>query len=296
MEMLAFIYLQQSEFEQSVELFERVDAILTDQGINQKAEKFNFNFAMAAQGNRETDLATQHLSTALKINRNLLPRFVIHVSKLQQQNALSDGLKTLRNVSLIVDEPEVHFYIGVLSKYSRLYDAAISAFSFTETMARGHERENDILTAYFYYSYASTCEANNQINEAERLFRAALEIDPNHASSLNHLAYMYAEQANQLDAAFRYIQTALKVEPDNGAYLDTRGWIYYKQGDTTNAIADLTLAHERFPEDATILEHLGDAYHKHGDLDQALENWERAANISPESPSLNKKLAAPAYD
>ena len=290
MEMLAFVYLQQKQYDKSVEQFERVDSILTDQGIAIFAEKFHFNFALAAQGNKECDLAALHLTSALRLNLKLLPGFAIHVSKLEHPEAIPNGLRTLRSVSLAKNEPEIHFYIGLLSKYNSQYDAAISSFSYTLNMSAGHPREDEILSPFFYYSYATACDKVGRTAEAEQYFKAVIEKDPQHTASLNHLAYMYAERGTRLPEALTYIQQALAIESDSGAFLDTRGWVYFQMGDAQKALTDLKRARTMIPDDPTILDHLGDAHLKNGNTLEAIECWRAAIAIAPDMTQTKQKL------
>lgn len=290
MEMLAFIYLQEKAYDQSVEQFERVDAILTARGISELAEKFHYNFALAAQGAGETDTAVHHLTLAIAQNIDLLSGFVLHVSRLASPNALKEGLRTLRHVSLVIEEPEVHYYIGVLSRYSKQYDAAISAFAYTEKMANGHIREEQILTSHFYFSFAAASEQANQIDQAETYFKRSIQLKPDYAEAHNYLAYMWSEHAIKLDQAMSHIQRALALEPENGAFLDTRGWIYFQQGHYVAALEDLKRAHELIPDDAIILEHIGDTYAKTERPKRAHYYWSLARDLDPDNSVLEEKL------
>jgi tetratricopeptide (TPR) repeat protein len=290
LEMLAFVYLQEKSYAPSVEKFKLVDTILSDKGINQLAEKFHYNFSLAAQGASELDLASEHLMTALELNLDLLGGFAIHVIKLENPEALREGLRTLRAVSLKLVEPEIHYYISLLSKYSELYGAALSSFTYTESLATGHVREAEILDSHFYFSFASTSEQANDFHRAEQLFLKCVTLDPTHAQAHNYLAYMWSEQNIQLNQAMRHIDIALKLEPTNGAFLDTRGWIYYQQGRYKKALKDLRQAHEIIPDDPTILDHLGDTHMKLNKVEEAKVFWRNALNIQPDNRSIAEKL------
>src|SRR5690606_23309946 len=83
------------------------------------------------------------------------------------------------------------------------------------------------LPAEFWLFHGSILERSGRLEDAEALFRKALEAHPDFAPIQNYLAYMLAEQSRELEEAETLVKAALRQEPDNHAYLDTLGWIYY---------------------------------------------------------------------
>ena len=72
--------------------------------------------------------------------------------------------------------------------------------------------------------------------ESIKNYKSAISIYPDHPTSYNNLAYLYAELDVNLDEALRLIQTAMNIDKSNsGLYLDTLGWIYYKSGNFNKA-------------------------------------------------------------
>ena len=117
-----------------------------------------------------------------------------------------------------------------------------------------------------------------------------LELDPDDPDANHALGYLYAERGKNLDEAVRLIKKALKVEPENGAYLDSLGWAYFKMGRTEEALKLLEEA-ASFLKDPVILGHLGDAYYALDDEARAKEVWTEALMLSPkEKEKLEKKI------
>jgi tetratricopeptide (TPR) repeat protein len=109
-------------------------------------------------------------------------------------------------------------------------------------------------------------------------FKKVLASDPEHASALNYLGYMLADQNMKLDEALGYIKRAVDLDPANGAYLDSLGWVYFRLGKYDLAEENLVKASQKINTDPTVHDHLGDLYQKTGRLKLAATNWERALN------------------
>ena len=122
---------------------------------------------------------------------------------------------------------------------------------------------------------ATIYDHDKQYDQAEAEYRKALVIDPNNATVLNDLGYMFADRVN-LPEALKMIQKAVELDPQNGAFLDSLGWVYFKMGQYTQAEENLHKAIERTSTDASIHDHLGEVYEKTGKLKLAVAQWERS--------------------
>ena len=121
--------------------------------------------------------------------------------------------------------------------------------------------------------------------------RRILDIDPNHADSLNYIGYTYAEQGIKLDEAMDLIKRALKINPDSGYIIDSLGWVYFQKGQYDEAILHLKKSAELTPDDPTINEHLGDAYFKKNEYEKALKYFNRALSLEhPNAEKLKQKI------
>ncbi len=103
-----------------------------------------------------------------------------------------------------------------------------------------------------------------------------IEMDPNHVQGLNYLAYTYAEKDINLEEAEKLVRRAMELEPKDGFVMDTYGWILFKQGKLKDSIRILEAAHKYQPQEAIIAEHLGDAYYKVQMIGKARSMYMRA--------------------
>ena len=123
---------------------------------------------------------------------------------------------------------------------------------------------------------ATVYDHDKQFDKAEAEYKKALAIDPQNATVLNDLGYMYADRGVHLDEALKMIQKAVDFEPQNGAYLDSLGWVYFKLGQYGPAEENLHKAIDRQASDASIHDHLGQVYEATGRLQLAVGQWERS--------------------
>jgi len=103
-------------------------------------------------------------------------------------------------------------------------------------------------------------EQLGNIDGAVSAARDVLARDPDDASVLNFLGYLYADHARNLADAEDLVRRALAQEPDNGAYVDSMGWVYYRMGRLPEARAQLERAVRLTRGDPVVREHLGDVY------------------------------------
>jgi len=72
--------------------------------------------------------------------------------------------------------------------------------------------------------------------EAERAYRATLELDPDNAIAMNNLAYLLAERGEDLEVALGFARRAGELMPDDVDVIDTAGWVQLKRKQTDAAI------------------------------------------------------------
>jgi Flp pilus assembly protein TadD len=118
--------------------------------------------------------------------------------------------------------------------------------------------------------------------------KKAIELNPQNAQALNYLGYTYAESGRNLDEAERLIKRALVVEPEDGFYVDSLGWVYYQKGEYKKAVEELERAVNITNNDPTITEHLGDAYRKMGKLKEASRQYDDALKKSQETDQQSR--------
>ncbi len=86
-------------------------------------------------------------------------------------------------------------------------------------------------------------ESANNMPEAEKNYRKALEIAPETPIASNNLAWLIADTGNgNLDEALKLAQTAVEQNQTAANYYDTLGWVYFKKGLYSPAVEQLRKA------------------------------------------------------
>ncbi len=79
---------------------------------------------------------------------------------------------------------------------------------------------------------------------AEQDFRRIIQIDGDNAMALNALGYTLTDRTNRHQEAYRLIRRAMELEPDDPAVLDSMGWVYFRLGQPARALPYLERALE----------------------------------------------------
>lgn len=216
---------------------------------------------------------------------------------LAQRGKTKDAVKAVEK--LIEQDPDnidaLLTLAGVYQK-GRMYGKAEEALDRASEVAESKAERVGVL-----FAFGALHERAKDYDKAEARFRELIEIDPENASALNYLGYMFADRSIHLDEAHDLIQRALDQEPNNGAYLDSLGWVYYRQDKLELAAKFLERSLKQYDSDPVVLSHLGDVYFKQGRVDDAKRHWQRgleawsrstpAERDEDEIASLRRKLA-----
>lgn len=202
----------------------------------------------------KVDLAMSEYESALKEAANLNPKDIDIYRGLGSLYLKQKKLKEAENVYRIISalspaDPQAHFYLAVV------YDEL---------------KKPDL------------CE--EELNKT-------LKLSPEDPEALNYLGYKYAEWNKNLNQAERLIKKALSLEPDNGAYIDSLGWVYFKKASFKQAKYFLEKAASLL-EDPVIYDHLGDVYFKLREIEKAKSSWQKSWQLDPKQDSVKNKIEA----
>jgi tetratricopeptide (TPR) repeat protein len=268
---------------------ERLGTIYRDQGNNQTAND-TFRQMVALGGENEergyqqiidtwreakewqkaTDVAKEAVQ---KVPKSVDLKMVLAA----QQADMGDADRALKDVRALLkgDTSDRQVYIALAqinTRLRRFSDAEQALDKAEELSTKPDDKE------YAWFLRGSTFEREKRYAEAEEQFKKVLASDPQHASALNYLGYMLADQNTKLEEALGYVKKAVELEPANGAYLDSLGWAYFRLGKYELAEENLVKASQKINTDPTVHDHLGDLYQKTGRLKLAATHWERALN------------------
>jgi Flp pilus assembly protein TadD len=123
-------------------------------------------------------------------------------------------------------------------------------------------------------------DQTGKFSEAEKAYRAALELDPENPTTLNNLAFLLATHSDRLDEALSLAQRCHAASPDSADFSDTLATVHEKLGNLTAAQAILLGLVERDPANDELRSHLAAIL-------------ERRASSVPEEQTLLQALKAP---
>ncbi|MGL4394844.1 MAG: tetratricopeptide repeat protein [Brevinema sp.] len=249
-----------------------------------------------------TDLVKQKkFDQARKILSTINPKKIPHTQ--QEAFALisgevSLGLREYKD-ALLHFEKAVKKMENPLPTYAQIFDIYIilKQFDKAEALLPKMTINSDVFYSYLYYSKKDYTKAveyienilaitdsnlvlNNMaaaiyveledFERAEEILLNSYKSHPADVTTLNHLAYIYAERQINLDKALAYAEEAVDQD-DNIAYMDTLAWVYMqrdeldKAGDVFERI-EKKIAEGRESEDQLkeIFEHLEIYYQKIG--------------------------------
>jgi tetratricopeptide (TPR) repeat protein len=151
----------------------------------------------------------------------------------------------------------------------RKFDDEAKALDAAEKLSASKEDKIEV-----FFQRGAMYEKMKKIDLAETEFRKILELDPEHAATLNYLGYMLADRNIKLPEALTLVTKALDIEPNNGAYLDSLGWVYFKLNRLPEAEENLRQALLRTPRDATVHDHMGDVLLREAKVKEAIAQWQ----------------------
>jgi tetratricopeptide (TPR) repeat protein len=270
LERLGTIYRDQGNNQGAIETFRQMIALGGDENIERGYQQIIDTWREAKEWQKATDVAKEAVQK-LPNSRDL--KMVLAA----QQADMGEPDQALKEVRAMLkgdaDDRTVHIALAQMNTRLRRFSDAEQALDKAEQLSTKDEDKE-----YVWFLRGSTYEREKKYAEAEEQFHKVLASDPEHASALNYLGYMLADQDMKLEEALGYIKRAVDLDPANGAYLDSLGWVYFRLGKYDLAEENLLKASEKINTDPTVHDHLGDLYQKTGRLKLAAANWERALN------------------
>lgn len=118
------------------------------------------------------------------------------------------------------------------------------------------------------FTLGSVALAKNDRDEAARRYEAVIAVNPNHAPTLNNLAWLYSERGDP--RALSFGERALAADPNDPSIADTLGWLYVQSGDVAKGLPLLERAAAALPSQREIGYHWGVALADSGDTAKAV--------------------------
>jgi tetratricopeptide (TPR) repeat protein len=148
----------------------------------------------------------------------------------------------------------------------------------------------------FSAALAHVKNLQGRYDEAESIYRKAIDKNPRDSMALNNLAYLLALRHMKLDEAMQRVQQTFELIGPRPTVLDTRAVVQLSKGASEKAINDLNLAIAEQPT-ATAYFHLAQAYYQtrdrsaaRGALEKAKARGLQAATLHPLEKTLYEEL------
>jgi Flp pilus assembly protein TadD len=189
----------------------------------------------------------------------------VHASRKEQAPAEAAYLKALElNPDLVGVYGELAQLYGTAGRY----DAALA--SLDKLIAKNPSNASAFMLQGVLH------ELRNDVAKATAAYEKALQLRPRSPAAANNLAYLLTENGGDADRALGLAQTAKELAPDDPNISDTLGWILLKRGVIQRALALLTEASSKLPNNAEVLYHLGLAQQRAGQPNAARQSLQRA--------------------
>ncbi|MBC7327861.1 tetratricopeptide repeat protein [bacterium] len=130
-----------------------------------------------------------------------------------------------------------------------------------------------------YYFLGQFLYLQGKMDEAEKSWEKALQLNPSNPFVLNDLGYLWVEKNKKLDEAIEMLEKAAKMvrSPE---ILDSLGWAYLKYGKMKEGLQLLKKAVQGNPYSWEIRYHLAIAYKQVGDEASAKVELKKAEILS----------------
>ena len=120
------------------------------------------------------------------------------------------------------------------------------------------------------YNDANRLKQNGKFAEAEKLYKKAVDLDPNFCDAMDNLGQLLRQQ-NKIDEAITWYKKSLEVKPDNTVALQNLALAYSLQGKSEQAIEEYKKLINLVPENPEGYYGLGTIYFNLNQPDKSIQ-------------------------
>lgn len=132
-------------------------------------------------------------------------------------------------------------------------------------------------------------QANGQLNEAIKAYKAALQLNPDSDRAQHGVGNALRAQGD-LQAAMPFIQQAIIMQPEVAEYHNTLGMLFQQKGEFEKAITFHRRAINLDPKYAAAFCNLGVAFKNLNRATEAIAAYRQALQINPNMPEAHNNL------
>ena len=270
---MALVLIEKKDFNRAIEKLQEVLVAIPD------SDKIRFYLAAVYEEVKDFDSAIKHFNL-IPVESSFYGESVIHAAYLYKQQMKTDESIAVikKGIESANSTPQMYSLYASLLDEKKKYNEALNILNI------GSKKYPDNAQIQFFIG-----NMHDRLGEKDKVISSmqkVLELDPDHVQGLNYLAFTFAEAEQNLPDAEKMVRKALEREPNDGYILDTLGWILYKQGKFKEAIPVLEKAHLLVPGESIIAEHLGDAYYKQKNTEKAKKMYLRAVEFAEDKEKI----------
>jgi len=269
LERLGILYRSHEQYKEAVDTFREMGNL--DAGVAARAAA---QVVDTYRQNREYQKAFEEAEAAGKKWPEDRTVRVVRANALADQARTDEAAAELRKLLDGKNDRETYIQLVNVYEKGKKFGEMGKAIDEAEKLSSSNDDKEVI-----HFLRGAMYEKQKKLEQSEGEFKKILAMNPNSASALNYLGYMWADRNVRLNEALEMIKKALEHEPNNGAYLDSLGWAYFRLGKLEEAETNLKRALARTSKDPTVHDHLGDVYAKQGRLKEAIGAWETSVKM-----------------
>ena len=153
----------------------------------------------------------------------------------------------------------------------------------------GHHSAAEKMAADPLFMRAQKAHSEGRLADAQTLYSALLERDPNHPETL-HFQGLVTHQMGHTQLALPLIEHSLSLRPQNIHFLTNAGLIYQSVGDWKKVEAIYRELTRLVPKDGKAWHNLGRVLMERGDISAAEQAYRKATSLSASDPECWKNL------
>ena len=273
-ERLGILYRANNQYPEAISAFRAAAELDTEQ-----ASHFSVQIIETLRLSKNLTEAKKEADSALKKNPKDRSLIVEHASVLSDMGKTTEAVNEVKPLMGSSKDRDTLLLIAGFYEKGKKFSEEAKVLDDAEAASGNKQEKQQVM-----FARGAMFEHQKNFEAAEAEFRKVLVSDPDNAGALNYLGYMLADRDVRLDEAQRMIKRAVELDPENYAYLDSLGWVYYRQNMLDQAEDQLRKALERMDSDPTIHDHLGDIYAKEGKIREAIAQWQASVKEYETNP------------
>jgi len=278
LERLGVLYRQNEQPKQAVDTFRQIADLDPDSASRATAQIID-TYRQA----KDLPKALEESDVAVRKYPNDRMLKMVRANVLSESGKFDQAVSELKTLLDGKSDREIHLSLAQVYEKQKNFAEVEKSIDAAEKLSESKEEKESI-----YFTRGAMLEKQKRFDGAEREFRKVIEVNPNNASALNYLGYMFADRNMKLTEAHQLITKALELDPNNGAYLDSLGWVLFRMDKLADAEKNLKLAIERTGKDPTVYDHLGDVQFKQGKVKEAIAQWQQSLKEYETAPAADR--------